>query len=133
MGSGSPGGDDEQPKRVLIADDDESTRILLAEALADETGVELVASAKDAEEAVVLVGEVEPDVAILDWSMPGGGGGGAAEEIRARHPDVAIIALTGMDPAEASYAMMSAGAVCFLQKGCTTEELLEAIRIATRW
>ena len=133
MAAGSPESENEEPTRVLIADDDEATRILLAEALADEAGVELVASAKDAQEAVALVDEAGPDVAILDWSMPGGGGNSAAEEIKARHPDVAIIALTGMDPAQASYAMMSAGAVAFLQKGCTTEELLDAIRIAARW
>lgn len=133
MSTGSSGGDSEQPKRVLIADDDEATRILLAEALSDHASVELVASAKDAQEAVALVDEFEPDVAILDWSMPGGGGGVAAEEIKSRHPEVAIVALTGMDPLEASYAMMSAGAVCFLQKGCSTEELIEAIATATRW
>lgn len=130
---GPAAGETSEAKRVLIADDDEGTRILLTEALGEHDAVEIVGAAKDAEEAVEMAEELEPDVAILDWSMPGGGGSRAAQDIKNRCPHVVIIALTGMDPMEASYDMMSAGAVGFLQKGCSTEELLDTIRSATRW
>lgn len=133
MTAGPPKGDIERPTRVLIADDDEGTRILVAEALSDEAAVELIASARDADEAIALVNEVQPDVAVLDWSMPGGGGTVAAEEIKRRHPEVGIIALTGEDPVRASHAMTTAGAVCFLEKGCSTQELVDAIRVARHW
>ena len=123
----------EPPKRVLIADDDEDTRMLLAEILNEEPSVELVGAAKDADEAIELAKMVNPDVAILDWRMPGGGGGRAASAIKDNHPSVAIIGLTGMDAFEASYDMMSAGAVAFLEKGCEPAQLIDAIRSATRW
>jgi DNA-binding NarL/FixJ family response regulator len=119
-------------KRVLIADDDESTRVLLADQLADQESIELVGQAKDADEAVELAAELEPDVAVLDWAMPGGGGARAAQAIKANSPDVRIVALTGMDPMEASYEMMSAGAVAFLQKGGSVDELVETIHSAPR-
>ena len=119
--------------RVLIADDDESTRLLLTESLADEPTVELVGAAKDADEAIAMAAELEPEVVILDWVMPGGGGARAAVGIKEKLPEVAVIALTGMDTAEASYEMMSAGAVAFLSKDAAADELIEAIRGATRW
>jgi len=130
MSTGSPH-DHEEPRRVLIADDDEGTRILLAEALSNEAGVDLVASAKDADEAIALVDEVEPDVAIIDASMRAAADVVAVEEIRTRHPDLGLIALTAMDPVIASSALMSPGAVCFLQKSCSAEGLIAAIRMAT--
>lgn len=121
------------PTRVLIADDDDDTRTMLAEILAEEPSVELVGSAKDADEAIELAKLVKPNVVILDWRMPGGGGDRAAGAIKDEHPSVAIIGLTGMDPSQASYAMMSAGAVAFLEKGCEPEQLIDAIRSAIRW
>lgn len=125
--------DPKPPTRVLIADDDDDTRTMLAEILAEEPSVKLVGTAKDADQAIELAKVVKPHVAILDWLMPGGGGGRAASEIKDEHPSVAIIGLTGMDPSQASYAMMTAGAVAFLEKGCEPEQLIDAIRSATRW
>jgi DNA-binding NarL/FixJ family response regulator len=129
----SAGEQNDDRKRIVIADDDESTRMLLTEALSDEPSVEIVGAAKDGDEAVELVAELNPDVAILDWSMPGLGGARAAQEIKSRCPEVRIVALTGMDAMEASYEMMSAGAVAFLQKGGSVEELVETIHSAARW
>lgn len=119
--------------RVLIADDDEDTRILLSEALKDDGTVDLVGAARDALEAIQMAVELEPDVVVLDWLMPGGGGSKAAMEIKQRVPSARIIALTGLDPTQASYDMMQAGAVGFLSKGCTTSELIEGIRSVSRW
>ena len=126
-------GGEEATLRVLIADDDESTRVLLADILDDEPSVELVGSAKDAQEAIDLAEELEPDVVLLDWLMPNGGGSKAASEIHQRLPTSRIVALTGFDPLQASHDMMSAGAVGFLQKGCSAEELVAGIRSACRW
>ena len=123
----------DRPTRVLIADDDEDTRALLLEVLGEAPAVEVVGAAKDAEEAIRLAEVLPLDVAILDWVMPGGGGSKAAKVIKDKKPDIAIIGLTGMDPMHASYDMMSAGASAFIEKGCPPEELIEAIRSATRW
>lgn len=130
---GKPMGMDERPRRVLIADDDDDTRTLISEMLADEPSLDLVGAAKDADEAIELAAKVEPDVAVLDWLMPGGGGGKAARAIKAEQPSVAIIALTGMDASQASYDMMSAGALGFLEKGCSAAQLIDAIRSVTRF
>jgi DNA-binding NarL/FixJ family response regulator len=122
-----------EPIRVLIADDDADTRLLLAEVLRGDPALSLVGEAKDAEEAVKLAGEVEADVMILDWVMPGGGGGHAVRLIKAEHPEIAIIALTGMDPTQASYDMMTGGAEAFVAKDAPTERIVEAIHSAARW
>ena len=121
------------PIKVLIADDDEDTRVWLAAILEDEDTVEIVGAATDTDEAVKMAGELSADVAILDWNMPGGGGGKAATDIKAQNPSTEIVAFTGMDPSAASYDMMSAGAVAFVQKRCEAGELIDAIHSAARW
>jgi DNA-binding NarL/FixJ family response regulator len=121
------------PIRLVIADDEEDIRGLLAAIINGEPSLELVGSAADTEEAIRVVEREKPDVAIVDWVMPGGGGGRAAGEIKAMDLPTRVIAYTGADASQASYDMMTAGAVSFLQKGCTKEELIEAIRGATRW
>jgi DNA-binding NarL/FixJ family response regulator len=121
------------PIRLVIADDEEDIRGLLTAIIESEPSLELVGSASDTEETIRIVGEEKPDVAIVDWVMPGGGGGRAAGEIKAQDLPTRIIAYTGADASQASYDMMTAGAVSFLQKGCTKEELVEAIKGAMRW
>ena len=123
----------EEPLKVLIADDDEDTRVLLADVLNEEPSVDLVGTAKDAEEAIQMAEELAPDVVVLDWMMPGGGGSKAASEIHQRQPSIRIVALTGMDPLHASYDMMSAGAVGFLEKGCSAKQLIDGIHSASRY
>ena len=121
------------PKRVLIADDDPIVCELLSVVLNDEPSVQLVGTAKDAEEAIRLAAAVPADVAILDWQMPGGGGAHAAKGVKAEQPDIRIIAFTAKDPTQASYDMMSAGAVGFLSKDSSPEQIIDAIRSVTRW
>ncbi len=125
--------EDGAPKRVLIADDDPDARALLTEIIEDHPSVELVASAKDAHEAIKLAAEASPDVAILDWRMPEGGGARAAKEITEKQPKIRVIALTGMDPMQPSYEMVYAGAHGFLGKGSSREQIIDALRSVTRW
>lgn len=100
--------------KLIIADDDALARALL-EAIVERDGeLELVGSAEDAHRAIELAWEHQPDVALLDWVMPGGGGPAAAREILVRSPETKIVALTtpGTPRAEA------AGALTSLLKGC---------------
>ena len=69
------------PIRVLIADDEPALRGALAELLAHEDHVVLIGSAGDADEAIQLADDGQPDVALVDVKMPAGGGPRAAREI----------------------------------------------------
>src|SRR5256885_17032949 len=77
---------DVQRVRVLIADDDREIRAALAGLIATEASLDLVAEAKDADEAVELARRLRPDVALVDVRMPGGGGPRATPAIRSRCP-----------------------------------------------
>ena len=118
--------------RVLIADDDPIVRAVVAGMIESDPSLELVAQAGDTGEAIRLVLEHSPDVAVLDWMMPGGGGPQAAQQIRDKRPYTRIVALTSSDSGEASMDMMRAGAVSFLVKGASKEEIVGAIRDASR-
>jgi DNA-binding NarL/FixJ family response regulator len=125
--------DEAKPIRVLVADDDEDIRELLSDMINREDAVELVGAAEEANSAIKLAEETEPDVAVLDWMMPNGGGPKAAAEITARFPDVRIVGISAGDAVSASLQMGTTGAVAFLEKGFTREELVEAIQSAVRW
>jgi DNA-binding NarL/FixJ family response regulator len=120
------------PLRLIIADDEEDIRILLINMLDPEPSLEVVGVATNAAEAVELAKQEEPAVAILDWMMPGGGGQ-AAKEIKALCPATRVVAFTSADPTAASYDMLGSGAVAFLEKRCTSEELIAGIHSAMRW
>jgi DNA-binding NarL/FixJ family response regulator len=112
--------------KLLIADDDALARALI-EAIVERDGeLELVGSAEDAERAIELAGEHQPDVAVLDWVMPGGGGAVAAREILLRSPDTKIVALRSSDAPHAEIDCVRASLI----KGCPPEELLRTIHAA---
>lgn len=116
--------------RLIIADDDALARALI-EAIVERDGeLELVGSAEDAKRAIELAGEHQPDVAILDWVMPGGGGPVAAREILNCSPDTRIVALTTPGAPNAEADSLRAGARTSLVKGCPPDELLRTIRAA---
>ena len=116
--------------RVMIADDDALARALIEAIVERDTELELVACAEDANGAIELADEHRPDVAVLDWVMPGGGGAAAAREILVRSPETRIVALTASDEHEAMSDSLRAGARQAIVKGCPPEELLRTIRAA---
>ena len=118
--------------RVLVADDDPLARELVAAIVSGDDSLELVAAAENAEGAVNLAAQHTPDVAVLDWVMPGGGGPQAARGIERVSPNTRIVALTASDSQEASLDMLRAGAQSFLVKGGPPGELVATIHRATR-
>ncbi|HKP21395.1 MAG TPA: response regulator transcription factor [Thermoleophilaceae bacterium] len=112
--------------RLIIADDDALARALIEAIVERDRELELVGSAEDAERAIQLAHEHQPDVAVLDWVMPGGGGETAAREILRRSPDTKIVALTAPD----TVAIDAAEVRGVLPKGAPPNELLRAIREA---
>ena len=119
--------------RLVVADDDPVSRLMLGAILKREPGFELVGEAEDAGQAVELALRRRPDVVLLDVDMPGGGGARAAVQIREELPEVRIVAISADDSQSSQYDMMRAGAVGFVIKGSSDDEILRVIRSSTRW
>jgi DNA-binding NarL/FixJ family response regulator len=111
--------------RLLIADDDSLTCSTLSMEL--EEAFDLVGIANDADGAIALAQEQEPDVAIIDVQMPGGGGLRATLEISARVPDTAIVILSVDDQHETVVNLLSAGAMSYCRKGLSSHELTQQL------
>jgi CheY-like chemotaxis protein len=127
------GADETDTLRLLVADDDPVSRLMLGAIVKREPGFELVGEAEDATSAIELALRRRPDVVLLDVDMPGGGGARAAVEIREGLPGARIVAISADDSQNSQYDMMRAGAVGFLSKGASDDEILRVIRSSARW
>jgi NarL family two-component system response regulator YdfI len=118
--------------RVVIADDHFIVREGLRLILETDPDMELVGDAPDGASAVRLVGEVQPDVVLMDLRMPGLDGLQAIEQIRAAWPQVALVILTTYQEDAQMLRGLQAGARGYLLKDTSRETLLDAIRTAAR-
>jgi DNA-binding NarL/FixJ family response regulator len=118
--------------RVVLADDHALVRAGLAELLGPSEDIEVVAAAADGEEALAAVERHEPDVVLMDLSMPEVDGIEATRRIAAAHPDVHVVALTSFSASPQVLGALDAGAVGYLLKDATPDELREGIRAAAR-
>lgn len=116
------------PIRVLVADDHAVVREGIRSVLQGEAGFTLVGEAATAAEAVRLVGDLHPDVAVLDVTMPGGSGLEAAARIRRESPATRILILSMHDNPEYTKESIRAGAHGYLLKDSAAAELRQAIR-----
>ena len=116
------------PISVLIADDEPALRGALADLIAHEDDVVLIGTAGDADEAIAIASDSRPDVALVDVSMPAGGGPRAAREIARCSPDTRVIALSAFEDRPTVLEMLRAGAVGYLVKGTTGEEIIGSIQ-----
>src|SRR5262245_10355077 len=117
--------------RVLIADDQDSVLRALGDLIDAQPDMEVVATARGAEDAVALAQRMQPDVALLDVKMQGGGGQAAAE-IAMVSPATSSVALSAYEDRASVIDMLRSGAVGYLVKGVPPSEILEAIRRAAR-
>lgn len=116
------------PTRVVIAEDEAIIRLDLAETLQEE-GYEVVAETGRGDEAVRLVRELKPDIAILDIKMPGLDGLSAAREIAGERL-AAVLILTAFSQRDLIERARDAGALGYLVKPFQKAELLPAIEVA---
>jgi len=114
--------------RVLLVDDHQLVRRGLAQLVHDTPGMEVAGEAGDGEGALDVLRSTQPDVVVLDLSMPGRGGLDVLQELRTQSPGSRVIILT-MYPEE-QYAIRSfrEGAAAYLTKASAPEELIQAIR-----
>jgi DNA-binding NarL/FixJ family response regulator len=116
---------------LLIADDHEVVRCGLRTLLAG-TEVQVMAEVGTGEEAVKYTLENHPDVVLMDIRMPNGDGLTALGRIKLEKPDTPILMLSTFDNPTYIARSVALGANGFLLKGCSREELLNAIRIAAK-
>jgi NarL family two-component system response regulator YdfI len=118
--------------RVLIADDHMVVREGLQTVLELAGDLEPVGAAADGAEAVRLVGELSPDVVLMDLRMPGVDGIEAIRQIKERYPAVEIVILTTYDDDAYIVRGLRAGARGYLLKDTGRQALFDAIRAAAR-
>lgn len=118
------------PIRVMIVDDHGMVRRGLATILRVKPDLELVGEANNGREAVEICAEVLPDVILMDLVMPEMTGAEAIAVIREQWPDVQVIALTSFQEKELVRDALKAGALSYLLKNVSADDLAAAIREA---
>ena len=118
------------PIRVMIVDDHDMVRRGLVTFLMVCPDLELVGEATDGEEALRLCEQVRPDVILMDLVMPKMNGTEATRAIRERWPQVQVVALTSFQEKKLVQGALQAGAISYLLKNVSVDELGEAIRAA---
>lgn len=116
--------------KVLLVDDHVMVRRGLASMLASYDDFDLVGEAGDGEMAATVYEHYKPDVVLMDMVMPRLDGVGAIQKIKERHPEARIIALTSFDSDDLVQRALQAGALGYLLKNASAEDLIKAIRAA---
>jgi NarL family two-component system response regulator LiaR len=114
----------------MLVDDHAVVRSGLGAFLSAFDDLELVAEVGGGEEAVRLCQETKPDVVLMDLVMPGMDGAAATKAIRAKCPHIQVIALTSFKEEELVEGALRAGAIGYLLKNVSADELADAIRAA---
>ena len=117
-----------RPIRVMTVDDHDILRGGIRFSLLAFDDLELVAEARSGEEALRLCGELEPDVVIMDMLMPEMNGVETTQVIHSRYPQVRVLVLSSFHDSDLVQRAVQAGAIGYLVKGVSADELAEAIR-----
>ncbi|MBI3720218.1 MAG: response regulator transcription factor [Sphingobacteriales bacterium] len=118
--------------KIILADDHEIFRDGFTVMMKKQTGIELVAEARNGEQLLSLVARHLPDVVLTDIKMPDMDGIEATRIITAEYPQVGIIALSMFDDDNLIIDMLEAGAKGYLLKNAQKKEIIEAIKTVNR-
>jgi two-component system, NarL family, response regulator LiaR len=119
-----------QPIRVMLVDDHAMVRTGLATFLLAYDDLQLAGEAENGEAAIQLCARVLPDVILMDMAMPLMDGATATRAIRQRFPHIQIIALTSFKESKVIQKALEAGAIAYLLKDVSADDLVRAIRAA---
>jgi NarL family two-component system response regulator LiaR len=118
------------PIRVLVVDDHAMVRRGLATFLKVYDDLELAGEAADGQAAIQLCAQVQPDVVLMDMVMPDMDGASATRLIRSQYEAIQVIALTSFKEEILVQSALQAGAIGYLLKDVSADELAQAIRAA---
>jgi len=118
--------------RIGIVDDHTIVRTGLRQFLSEQVDFRVTGEAANGKQALELVRQGEIDVLLLDISMPDQGGIDALAAIKARHPDLPVLILSGFPEAHYATTLLRQGASGYLNKECDPEEIANAIRTVAR-
>lgn len=121
---------DDNKIKVVIVDDHNVVRSGLGAFLMVYDDLELLGEASNGKEAVEICGKLNPDVVLMDLIMPEMDGADATKEIREKLPDTQVIILTSFKEEELVERALHAGAIGYLLKNASADELASAIRSA---
>ena len=119
-----------KPIRVMLVDDHAVVRSGLSTFLMTCDDMEMVGEASSGEQALTVCQKVKPDVVLMDLAMPGMDGATATRMIRGKCPEIQVIVLTSFKEQELVQGALQAGAIGYLLKDVTADELANAIRAA---
>lgn len=114
--------------RILIADDNQFVRRGIVALLAQHEGWEVCGEASDSAETIVRVNVLQPDLVLLDLSMPGGNGLEITRALKQRVPETKILIFTQRDPKQILPRALEFGANGCVDKGRLAVDLIAAIR-----
>jgi DNA-binding NarL/FixJ family response regulator len=118
--------------RVMIVDDHALVRAGLAELLEGDAEIEVVGTAGGGEEAIEVAEREQPDVVLMDLSMPGMGGAEATRKLLSSGTDARVVVLTSLSARERILDALDAGAIGYLLKDAEPDELVRGVRAAAR-
>jgi len=122
-----------EPVKVLLVDDHAVVRMGFKMLLESAADIEVVAEAENGEQAIKMYVEHQPDVVVMDITMPGIGGIEAIDRIMAKDNTARILVLSAHEDSVHPKRVLNAGAMGYLTKRSAAEELIKAIRtVASR-
>jgi len=119
---------EKRPIRVVLSDDHTMVREALARVLDEDSGIDIVAQARDAAETADAVAASDPDVLVLDFTMPGHDAPSGIRDLLARHPRLRILVLTVHENIHYALRVLESGAQGYLIKSGAADELVSAIK-----
>ena len=114
--------------QVLICDDQEAFRAAAREVVNATNGFEVVGEARTGEDSVLAAGRLRPDLVLMDVQLPGIDGLEASRQIKAAHPEVAVLLLSTYDPEDFAARIAGSGAIAFISKAAFGPD-----RLAEAW